>query len=259
MKALICKKCLNIPYVEFIPGLIVKFSCCSSILVYHFDLDKEIEDNFTLKCSKKFCSKMSTNFNYISGSVICDDCLKIFNANKEIQKINLNSLGTICLYHKEKYKYYSKDKNILYCDSCLFKKENVYELKNFRKEENKEKLNINIEDECPINDYFKILFERINRTYEIFIKNNIPNAYFNLKNLNNFLDDFNIISPFCPKCNKIYHINIYHKSLSNINKGNIIIKIDNIDDESKEIIFYLKLIVIVQIKNIRLLVNLKMN
>ena len=62
---------------------------------------------------------MSTNFNYISGSVICDDCLKIFNANKEIQKINLSSLGTICLYHKEKYKYYSKDKNILYCDSCL--------------------------------------------------------------------------------------------------------------------------------------------
>ena len=55
MLGLICNQCLQVPYVEFLPGLMVKFFCHEKNLIRHIDLDKSIENLFTLKCCKKNC------------------------------------------------------------------------------------------------------------------------------------------------------------------------------------------------------------
>ena len=57
MSVLICAECLQVPFVEFLPGLMVKFSCHEKNMIRHMDLDKIIENLFTLKCSKKNCQK----------------------------------------------------------------------------------------------------------------------------------------------------------------------------------------------------------
>ena len=123
MKALICEICLNIPYIEFIHRLKVKFSCCKTTFVNHFDLDQRIEQNYTLKCSKDFCLKISKNINYFyPGNLVCDNCLMMLKEKRDIQEIDHSCIGRICIYHKEKYKYFNKENNLLYCESCCYPK-----------------------------------------------------------------------------------------------------------------------------------------
>lgn len=76
MTALICNRCLNIPYIQFLPGLKIKFSCCKSMLITHFDLDERINFFYSLKCQRSSCLKKEAFINYTYGELICDKCLK---------------------------------------------------------------------------------------------------------------------------------------------------------------------------------------
>lgn len=57
MLGLICKQCLQVPFVEFLTGLMIKFFCHEKIVISHIDLDKTIENFFTLKCCKEIVKK----------------------------------------------------------------------------------------------------------------------------------------------------------------------------------------------------------
>jgi len=57
-------------------------------------------------------------------------------------------------------------------------------------------------------------------TYELFKSKTNPNIYFNIKNIKNFLEDYDLLSPVCSQCMKIYNIKINENSLNNQNGDN---------------------------------------
>lgn len=121
MTVLICNICYQIPHIEFLPGLMIKFSCCKEILIPHFDLDEIIKINYTLMCSKSCCSKNNQNFHFISGSLICEECLNKLkiNKNKINNEIKEESIPLTCKSHYKKYIYYEESRNfLLYCNEC---------------------------------------------------------------------------------------------------------------------------------------------
>ena len=225
MTAIICKKCLNIPYIEFLPGLKLKFTCCKSMIITHYELEERINLFYSLKCRKSSCRKKNENINYYYGDLSCEDCL---NEKKKIlldKKIKNENIAITCKIHYKKYKYYTQNNIILFCDDCDYPKE-VMNLNEFRKE----KKNIEIFNsyslyEDSINYYFKTLFKRAIETYRLYNQNLMPNAFFNLLNIKEFLDNWNILSPICPDCKEIYDINILNNNSTSDNKEIINLKL----------------------------------
>ena len=206
MTVLICNICYQIPHIEFLPGLMIKFSCCKEILIPHFDLDEIIKINYTLMCSKSCCSKNNQNFHFISGSLICEECLNKLkiNKNKINNEIKEESIPLTCKSHYKKYIYYEESRNfLLYCNECNWTDDSK-KINDFKKEIKIENLNIN---EKSINIYLLSLFKHVKKTYEIY-QSKIPNSYLNYIHLKEYLDNYNIISPFCPECKTFYNINI---------------------------------------------------
>ena len=52
MTYLICNMYFQIPFIEFMPGLLVKFTCCTKNVISHFDLDMHRE--YLAKKSKSY-------------------------------------------------------------------------------------------------------------------------------------------------------------------------------------------------------------
>ena len=73
MQALICKKCLDIPFIEYKPGLSIDFICCDKTTVNHTELNKKLHEQFILKCSK---CQIFTKCHYLYDYLLCDDCMK---------------------------------------------------------------------------------------------------------------------------------------------------------------------------------------
>lgn len=208
MTALICNRCLNIPYIQFLPGLKIKFSCCKSMLITHFDLDERINFFYSLKCQRSSCLKKDAFINYTYGELICDNCLK--NKKKKVFEKNIknDNICITCKQHYKKYRYYNKTTGLLFCQDCSYPND-ITDLIEFRKE--KKNIEIFKDYECyenSISTYFKILFKRIRETYQIYKKNLVPNAFMNLINIKEFFDNSNILSPICPLCKDIYDIKI---------------------------------------------------
>ena len=113
MSALICLKCKKVPYIEFGPGLTIKIMCCRTLLLRYQDVDKFIENSFTLKC--QLCHKKDDHVNFSIKSLICDT----FIANKKI-KITLKgeSIPNTCVEHNKKYEYYDPEEHLLFCEYC---------------------------------------------------------------------------------------------------------------------------------------------
>lgn len=106
MTAIICKKCLNIPYIEFLPGLKLKFTCCKSMIITHFELEERINLFYSLKCRKSSCRKKNENINYYYGDLICEDCLNEKNKILLDKKIKMKILLLLV-------KYITKNINII--------------------------------------------------------------------------------------------------------------------------------------------------
>lgn len=222
MLGLICNQCLQVPYVEFLPGLMVKFFCHEKNLIRHIDLDKSIENLFTLKCCKKNCRKESQDFHVLYSSIICDKCLK---DTKNINQVTNNyiksdSLLTKCISHFTKFSYYDDESHSFFCEFCNIskasKKLNEYE-KKFKKEFT-DKLDEFVKSKNKIiyPKYYELLIKRIIETYENFGKRVKFNVYYNLFNLNNFLLNYFILAPFCQKCREIFHISNINNKISEI-------------------------------------------
>lgn len=106
MTAIICKKCLNIPYIEFLPGLKLKFTCCKSMIITHYELEERINLFYSLKCRKSSCRKKNENINYYYGDLICEDCLNEKNKILLDKKIKMKILLLLV-------KYITKNINII--------------------------------------------------------------------------------------------------------------------------------------------------
>ena len=215
MSTLICRKCKQIPYIEFIPGLSVKFMCCTISLISHKDLNNFIEKDFTLRCQEH---KNNVNINYVSKKLLCDSCINKFNIKSFIK---CDSIPIHCLIDNKHYEYYDLETHVLYCEFCkrpctAKKIEDIKKKLLIGKIETKKEF-------IDISPYYKCLAERINKTYETYKNNKISviNPYLNLLNLNNFINDYSIISPICQICKEIYNINICD-NIDEINNNNIL-------------------------------------
>jgi len=103
MAYLICNTCFQIPFVEFMPGLLVKFTCCTTNVIRHFDLDMHIIRLTSMKCSRVQCKSKSSNFHYFLKSTQCEDCYKNYLAKKKNIKpnnyIEYDKFPKICKKH----------------------------------------------------------------------------------------------------------------------------------------------------------------
>ena len=218
MLGLICNQCLQVPYVEFLPGLMVKFFCHEKNIISHIDLDKAIENLFTLKCCKKNCIKKSYDFHVLFSSIICDKCLKdTKNINQATNNyIKSESLLKKCISHLEKYSYYDEESHCFFCEFCNIskasKKLNEYD-KKFKNEFTTQLDNfLKTKTKIMYPKYYELLIKRIIVTYERFGKSVKFNAYYNLLNASDFLSNYSILAPFCQNCREIFHIeNISNK------------------------------------------------
>ena len=233
MKSLICRKCFQVPYVEFLPGMMTKFISHEQNIISHIDLDEIIENLFTLKCSNQNCQKESQDFHFLFDYIICDKCFGYVknNTKKTNKYIESGSLLKKCKSHFTKYSYYSQERHCLFCKNCDipkdskelkeydndFKKESINKLDNLLKSENKDFPKI-----------YKLLFRRIIETYEKYGKAQKFNAYYNVLNAINFINNYSIIAPFCQKCKAIFNFNFQ----DNIN--------NKIIEENEENIFNLE-------------------
>lgn len=212
MTYLICNVCFQIPFIEFMPGLLVKFTCCTTNIIRHFDLDMHITRLTSLKCSRVQCHSKSSNFHYFLKSILCEDCFKNYLANNNIKQNNYieydyDKFPKICKEHFKPYKYYDEKKHLLFCDDCdSFGNEK--EIKEIQKNCKRNLLTDYNENKGSYSKYFEKLIKIIIETYKKYEKSMILNAYYNLSNLNNFLKNYSIILPLCPKCNKIFKFNI---------------------------------------------------
>ena len=218
MLGLICNQCLQVPYVEFLPGLMVKFFCHEKNIISHIDLDKAIENLFTLKCCKKNCIKKSYDFHVLFSSIICDKCLKdTKNINQATNNyIKSESLLKKCISHLEKYSYYDEESHCFFCEFCNIskasKKLNEYD-KKFKNEFTTQLDNfLKTKTKIMYPKHYELLIKRIIETYERFGKSVKFNAYYNLLNASDFLSNYSILAPFCQNCREIFHIeNISNK------------------------------------------------
>ena len=219
MSSLICTECLQVPFVEFLPGLMVKFSCHEKNMIRHIDLDKIIENLFTLKCPKKNCQKKSNDFHVLLSHIICNECLGYV---KDINKkrnyyIQSDSLLKKCKSHYKKYSYYDQESHCFFCENCDIPKTS----KTFNEYANEfqiEKMNIldklvDSKNDMVFPKYYEQLIKRIIETYKNYGKTQKFNAYYNTLNAINFISNYSILAPFCQKCKEIIHMNI----LENIN------------------------------------------
>ena len=106
------------------PGLLVKFTCCTTNAIRHFDLDMHIIRLTYMKCSRVQCKSTSSNFYYFLKSIQCEDCFKNYLVNNKSIKphnyIEYDKFPKICKKHFKPYKYYDEKKT---CDSSGNKKE----------------------------------------------------------------------------------------------------------------------------------------
>ncbi len=220
MNALICNKCLQIPYVDFLPGLMLKFSCCETTLVPHFYLEEKIKLRYSIKCSKISCQKKNGDIHYALKNLYCEDCLKDSKLKSKINNdINPNSFAMTCKNHFKKFTYYNSTNHLLYCEECDIPQNSV-KLNNFKENLKPEIIKELKIKEKIINKYLKCIFNKILETYELFKSKTNPNIYFNIKNIKNFLEDYDLLSPVCSQCMKIYNIKINENSLNNQNGDN---------------------------------------
>ena len=214
MSGLICNECLQVPYVEFLPGLMVRLFCHEKNLVSYMDLDKTIGNLFTLKCSRKNCQKQSHEFHVLFSNIICDKCL---NDKKNINQIGNNYIKhdlllTKCIYHFTRYSYYDEERHCFFCEYCdisnTSKKINEYDKELPKETTDKIDKFVESKKEIIYPKYYELLIKRIIETYENYGKNLKFNAYYNALNASNFLSNYSILSPFCQKCRSIFHIHI---------------------------------------------------
>ena len=201
MSLLICTRCKQVPYIEFLPGLLTKIMCCQTIFVRHIDLEEFLEKYYTLKC--KDCSQnKDNNINFCSNKILCDDCLGKYNIKNYIKNdlIPIKCLKDNC----KNYEYYELKTHRLYCDYCT--KNTCVKVKEFKKNLNPSLIEVKYNK--PIL-YFDGLINRIIKSYEILKKHPAAiNSYLNLSNLKKFIEGYSIISPLCQKCKEMYNINI---------------------------------------------------
>ena len=223
MKSLICKKCLQIPYIEFLPGLMIKFSCHDKNLISHIDIDEAIENLFTLKCSKPNCQKESQDFHFLFYSIICDKCFGyVKNSIKKTNKyIESDSLLKKCKSHFKEYSHYCKENHCLFCKNCnipiaaneLKAYENEFKLESINKFDKLLKYK-----EYPA--HYELLIKRIIETYKKYGNTLKFNAYYNILNLINFISDYSILAPFCQKCKEIFHFKFQNNINNKVVEGN---------------------------------------
>ena len=125
---LICEGCKQIPYIEFLPGLSVKFICCKTSLINYKDTDKFIEKNYTLKCEVDSNCQMDSDVNYFAKKIICDKCMRQYNSKNFIKG---DSIPITCLKHGSKYKFFDPKSHRLFCEYCPHPKsiENIEDYK----------------------------------------------------------------------------------------------------------------------------------
>lgn len=211
MTYLICNVCFQIPFIEFMPGLLVKFTCCTTNVIRHFDLDMHITRLTGMKCSRVQCKSKSSSFHYFLKSIQCEDCFKNYLANNKNIKpnnyIEYDKFPKICKKHFKPYKYYDEKKHLLFCEYCD-SSGNKKEIKEIQKNCKRNLLTDYNENKGSYSKYFEKLIKIINETYKKYEKSMVLNAYYNLLNLNNFLKNYSIILPLCPECNQIFQFNI---------------------------------------------------
>ena len=213
MSGLFCNQCFQVPYVEFMPGLMVKFFCHEINMICHIDLDNLIENLFTLRCC--VCQKESIDFYILSASIICDKCSKYKNIkNKVTNYLKNDSLLKKCKFHFTRYSYYDKESHLFLCEYCEIPKsaKKLQEYNEEFKENDKlvELLNSKNQKKLLCPKYYELLIKRIIQTYENY-GNKKFNAYYNSLNVVNFLSNYSILSPFCKNCREIFHIKISDK------------------------------------------------
>ncbi len=214
MSLLICIRCNQVPYIEFNPGLHIKFMCCETKNVRHFDLDEFIEQNYTLKCQKCSCPEKDGNIILYSKKLICNAChSKIKTKNKD-DYTKTDSIPNKCpLNEYKKYEFYDTKTHMLCCQYCLTK--NALPIKDFEKSIKIEKISIQKNSYSHI-PYFDKIGNRITKTYEIMKKTPAGiNSYLNLLNFKNFLEDYSTIVPLCHICKEIYNINLIENTQNN--------------------------------------------
>ena len=211
MTYLICNICMQIPFVEFLPSLMVKFTCCSTNLVRHFDLDRHIINLTNMKCSSIQCKSKSSYFHYFFKGIKCDNCLKCFlekNKNKMPNDyIKYDLLPKTCKNHSKVYTFYDDERHLLFCEYCIIpgSAKKIIELQ----ENCRDNLLSNFKEiKESYSKYYEKLTKIIIETYKKYGKSSVLNAYYNLLNLNNFLKNYSIIIPLCLKCKQIFRFNI---------------------------------------------------
>ena len=182
------------------------------------ELDKKIEELFTLKCSKKNCEKKSQDFHVLFSSIICDKCFGYIKDNIKNKDYYIKSdlLLKNCKSHFKNYSYFDQESLCFFCEFCAIpktaKKINEYDIEfQIEKMNNFDKLvNSKINIEYP--RFYEQLVKRIILTYKKYGKTQKFNAYYNALNVIKFLSNYSILAPFCQKCKKIFHMNILANS-----------------------------------------------
>ena len=214
MKALLCRKCYNIPFLKFMPGLFVKFICCKETLVNHYDLNEKIEDDYTIKCLNYLCKNDCSTFHYLSLGLRCDNCFQIMKSKikrrSQLNEITYNSIPTTCKIHFSKFKLHDKDSHISYCEECNPNRnfENFDEIVKKYKLGFGEKIKEIDKKKNIVPFYYRPLFDRIIQSYEIYKTKPDINIFLNIINVLTFIDDYYKIIPLCPECKIIYNLNI---------------------------------------------------
>lgn len=214
MSLLICVQCKQVPYIEFMPGLHIKFICCNTKIVRHYDLDKFIEQNYTLKCQKCSCLDKDGNIILYSKKLICKDCRSKISAKNKEAYIKNDSIPNKCaLNDNKKYEFYDPKTHRLYCQYCLIK--SAVQIKDYEKAIKIEIINIPKNSFSSI-PYFDNLGNKIIKTYEMMKKTPAGiNSYLNLLNLKKFLEDYSMIVPLCNICKEIFNFDISENTQNN--------------------------------------------
>lgn len=211
MSYLICNSCLQVPFIEFLPSLTTKFTCCKTYLLRHFDLDRHIKKCTNMKCSTSQCEKQETNFHFFLRGLKCDDCFKKYlskNNNKIPNNyIKSDSFSKVCKNHFKNYLYYDPKSHLLFCQYCIIPN-SAKKISELKKDCNNNLLLNDFEIKENYSKYYEHLVKIIIETYKTYGKSIALNAYFNLVNLKIFLKQYSTILPLCQECKEIVRFNI---------------------------------------------------
>ena len=236
-----CPCCFNIPLINlytFKNELKIKFNCINKNCLKQYDNKykklinedkKNLINNFLcLKCNTKINTESKENnfyYCYSCYKLLCKDCYNFYE-NKNIHNIiDIKTMDSICLIHKNPFCYYCTNHKINFCDKCKDNDENNFiKIKNLEYCEKSKYNDIIINNEKNLDEIYKLFnkFKMIIKKFENIYNNFLENERIKINFMKKLLEYYNQFEK-----KNIINYQILKNIDNNINTNNYIINIIN--------------------------------